>query len=141
MDKRRNHIIFWVGYFLLFYTYAVLVLNQILTQGHIFIVTFISVLLASTSFYILIMYIYPFTFSRNKRLDTILGIIVLGFIIALLYCSIFYYLQILIPQIITTINLKNSFTFMYSRYIIAVYVSVSYYFITILRYGEFRLGY
>ena len=127
MDKRRNHIIFWVGYFVYFYIYAILLLTNIIPQWQIFIATFISVLLAATSFYILIAYIHHYIFSRNKRINAILGIIILGFLIASIYCSIIYYLSIIIPQIMITINLKNSFMFMFSRYIIAVYISVAYY--------------
>jgi two-component system LytT family sensor kinase len=127
MDKRRNHIIFWIGYFMYYYTLYYYLAVDFIALGTLTIkVVFISAFKISMgtilSFYILNFNIFPYTLPLQKYFQLSLFVAMLGFLIFEIDYQVGKLFYLLSPKDIpfpnigknisfTTISIQHSFAF------------------------------
>jgi two-component system, LytTR family, sensor kinase len=97
MDKRRNHIIFWVGYCIYYFmsmygAYKDTASFELIISRNLYILLSILFL-----FYFLINIIFPHTISQKRYYLLLLEILCLGVFLLFIYHIIFYYLSISYP--------------------------------------------
>jgi two-component system, LytTR family, sensor kinase len=97
MDKRRNHIIFWVGYFVYYFTSMYIAFKdssplEVIISRNLFV--FFSILI---SFYSLINIIFPHTLGKKKYYLLIFEVLCLVALFLFIHYIIYYYLNIIYP--------------------------------------------
>ena len=88
MDKRRNHIIFWVGYYLWNGILVFISAKNFIPFQLILLRILLGCSISLFCFYYLILFLFPKTLPSRKYLQFILGIFFLGIITTLFHHSI-----------------------------------------------------
>jgi two-component system, LytTR family, sensor kinase len=110
MDKRRNHIIFWVGYFLWYGVFSYVGTIYILPTQLIILRMLLGNTIVFVMFYFFAYFLLPKTLPNRNYFS-----FSIGFIISLIFPLIFHHLlslslNILYPAYFPTNTISNSFT-------------------------------
>ena len=108
MDKRRNHIIFWVGYFVWNGILIFIAANSLIPFQLILLRVILGCGLTLLCFYFLTLFIFPKTLPSKKYFLFILGIFFLTVITTLLHQSVCLTLNIISPLLFPQIKLSMS---------------------------------
>jgi two-component system LytT family sensor kinase len=129
MDKRRNHIIFWVGYFLYYFlsNYSVTHYNR--PNSYITFFTLVTVLFTIPVFYFLANYLYPLFIPTRKYFQLVSCIFLLGTVLLLLFCSLILFVSYHFEfPAFNTIRVERISFYFLIRYISILYISPIYWY-------------
>lgn len=133
MDKRRNHIIFWVGYYCWYVIGNYSVTYGFRTVNFTIIMTFLTVMISMFTFYFSINYIFPIVLTQKKYFALIIFIIVFGIITLMIYYYTMLILSKYFPYTITDLYIERMTPYFISRYISILYLIFSFWYLKIYR--------
>ena len=133
MDKRRNHIIFWVGYYLWNAVGNYATTNGFRTISFTVISTIVTVLFLIITFYSFVIYVFPLTVIYKKYLTLLLLVFTIGGITQLCHYSIMKILAYYFPNTITDIYIKRIIPYFIIRYMSVLYIAFGYWSLNIYK--------
>ncbi len=133
MDKRRNHIIFWVGYFLWNVVGNFAATSGFRTIEFTVISTFITVLWMAINFYVFVNYIFSLTLVNKKYFTFLFLIFIFGGVTPLCHYLTMKILAYYFPDTITDIYLKRVIPYFIVRYMSVLFIAFGYWSLNIYK--------